>query len=162
MQSQGRPCKVIDPSWLKEATKPHRLVSMKFIAAYLGIHRNTLRRKLKEAGMYQRFTVISDQELDTLLRIFKRRRPESGLSYIVAFLCRYGVRVPGTRVRDAYKRINILGQVLRLNEKILRHEYNSPRPNFCWHCDGHHKLIRWGFVIHGFIDGYCRTVSAKA
>ncbi|ESK81644.1 hypothetical protein Moror_3251 [Moniliophthora roreri MCA 2997] len=27
-----------------------------------------------------------------------------------------------------------------------------------WHLDGHHKLIRWGIVIHGIIDGFCRTV----
>ncbi|ESK83118.1 hypothetical protein Moror_6050 [Moniliophthora roreri MCA 2997] len=27
-----------------------------------------------------------------------------------------------------------------------------------WHIDRHHKLIRWGFVIHGIIDGFCRTV----
>lgn len=26
------------------------------------------------------------------------------------------------------------------------------------HLDGHHKLIRWRFVIHGAIDGYSRTV----
>ncbi|KAI0087666.1 hypothetical protein BDY19DRAFT_892184, partial [Irpex rosettiformis] len=26
------------------------------------------------------------------------------------------------------------------------------------HCDGHHKLIWWGIVLHGFIDGYCHTV----
>ena len=24
--------------------------------------------------------------------------------------------------------------------------------------DGHHKLIRWRFVIHGAIDGYSRVV----
>jgi hypothetical protein len=28
-----------------------------------------------------------------------------------------------------------------------------------WHLDGHHKLIRWGIVIHGFVDGYSRLVS---
>lgn len=28
--------------------------------------------------------------------------------------------------------------------------------------DGHHKLIRWGFVIHGIIDGYCQTVCISA
>lgn len=30
---------------------------------------------------------------------------------------------------------------------------------FCLrHLDGHHKLIRWRFVIHGAIDGYSRVV----
>ncbi|KAI9571411.1 hypothetical protein HD554DRAFT_2016771, partial [Boletus coccyginus] len=27
------------------------------------------------------------------------------------------------------------------------------------HLDGYHKLIYWGFVIHGLIDGFCQTVS---
>ncbi|KAI5982901.1 hypothetical protein EDC04DRAFT_2616344 [Pisolithus marmoratus] len=31
------------------------------------------------------------------------------------------------------------------------------RPNALWHMDGHHKLIRWGIVIHGIVDGYCHT-----
>lgn len=26
------------------------------------------------------------------------------------------------------------------------------------HIDGHHKLIRWRFVIHGGIDGYTRKI----
>ena len=33
--------------------------------------------------------------------------------------------------------------------------------NDVWHCfftDGHHKLVRWGLVTHGGIDGYSRLV----
>ncbi|KAI6114827.1 hypothetical protein EDD16DRAFT_1483344, partial [Pisolithus croceorrhizus] len=35
-------------------------------------------------------------------------------------------------------------------------------PNAVWHINGHHKLIRWGIVIHGFIDGFCRTVCENS
>ncbi|KAG2364284.1 hypothetical protein BDR07DRAFT_1280150, partial [Suillus spraguei] len=38
-------------------------------------------------------------------------------------------------------------------------KYHVKRPNVLWHVDGHHKLIRWGIVIHGFIDGFCRMVQ---
>ncbi|KAF8525655.1 hypothetical protein JB92DRAFT_2593485, partial [Gautieria morchelliformis] len=100
------------------------------------------------------FTAISNQGLDKLLTMFKTRRPESGLSYITCFLCRHSIWVPGPRIWESYRRINTLSQVLCRNERILRREYGSPCPNFIWHCDGHHKLIRWGFVIHGFIGGY--------
>ncbi|KAJ7927346.1 hypothetical protein B0H13DRAFT_1598765, partial [Mycena leptocephala] len=48
---------------------------------------------------------------------------------------------------------------LRTHLAIRRRRYKVPRPNYLWHCDGYHKLIWWGIVIHGFIDGYCRTVS---
>ncbi|KZT03415.1 uncharacterized protein LAESUDRAFT_659772, partial [Laetiporus sulphureus 93-53] len=38
-------------------------------------------------------------------------------------------------------------------------KYKFLRLNALWHCDGHHKLIHWEIVIHGFIDGFCHTVS---
>lgn len=33
-----------------------------------------------------------------------------------------------------------------------------PHPNYIWHIDGTHKMIRWRLVIHGGIDGFSRTV----
>ena len=54
-----------------------------------------------------------------------------------------------------------------------RRPYSVPGPNSLWHMgllylsecpcvnfflDGHHKLIRWGFVTHGGIDGYSRLI----
>lgn len=36
--------------------------------------------------------------------------------------------------------------------------YSVPFPNSLWHIDGHHKLVRWRFVIHGAIDGFSRTI----
>ncbi len=38
-------------------------------------------------------------------------------------------------------------------------EYSVPAPNSLWHLDGYHKLIRWGLVIHGGIDGYSRLIT---
>jgi hypothetical protein len=134
---------------------------MKTLANLLGIHRNTLRRKMKEAGVYKRFTDITDHDLDLLLGVFKHRRPESGLRYVIGFLRHHGLRIQKERVRGSYGRVNALGRALRRNKKIERREYTVPRPNFVWHCDGHHKLIRWGIVIHGFIDGFCRTVGSN-
>ncbi|KIK25392.1 hypothetical protein PISMIDRAFT_96746, partial [Pisolithus microcarpus 441] len=37
-------------------------------------------------------------------------------------------------------------------------KYYVKQPNAVWHIDGHHKLICWGIIIHGFIDGFCCTV----
>ncbi len=34
-----------------------------------------------------------------------------------------------------------------------------PHPNAVCHIDGNMSLIRWGFVIHGGIDGYSRMVT---
>ncbi|KAJ7584222.1 hypothetical protein C8J56DRAFT_735916, partial [Mycena floridula] len=59
------------------------------------------------------------------------------------------------RVRASLQRVDGLGQVLRNHEAIDRQRYSVPHSNYLWHLDGHHKLIKWGFVIHGIIDGYC-------
>ncbi|KAJ7576111.1 hypothetical protein C8J56DRAFT_800666, partial [Mycena floridula] len=37
--------------------------------------------------------------------------------------------------------------------------YKLSRPNALWHLDSHHKLILWGIIIHGIVDGYSRTVG---
>ncbi|KAJ7443290.1 hypothetical protein FB451DRAFT_975144, partial [Mycena latifolia] len=56
------------------------------------------------------------------------------------------------RVRKSLQRVDGLGKLLRTNT-IRRRSYSVPRPNYLWHCDGHHKLIWWGIVFHGFVDG---------
>jgi hypothetical protein len=57
------------------------------------------------------------------------------------------------------RRVDDLGQTLRDWKVVQWKVYSVKRPNALWHLDGHHKLIRWGIVIHGVIDGYCRTVG---
>ncbi len=42
--------------------------------------------------------------------------------------------------------------------RLIRRVYDVPGPNALWHLDGHHKLIHWGFVTHGCIDGYSRLI----
>ncbi|KAI6001619.1 hypothetical protein F5J12DRAFT_723589 [Pisolithus orientalis] len=39
-----------------------------------------------------------------------------------------------------------------------RHKYHVKWPNVLWHINGYYKLIQWGIIIHGFIDGFCHTV----
>lgn len=41
---------------------------------------------------------------------------------------------------------------------VSRRQYSVPWPNSLWHLDGHHSLIRWGLVIHGYIDGFSRQI----
>ncbi|KAH9853327.1 hypothetical protein C2E23DRAFT_728952, partial [Lenzites betulinus] len=69
------------------------------------------------------------------------------------------LHVQKTRVCESLRRINGLRHVLRNHAAIDRHEYIVPHPNYLWHIDGHHKLIRWAIVIHGGANGYDRVVS---
>ena len=69
------------------------------------------------------------------------------------------LRVPWLVAQCALRRMDGLRYVLRWRDVIRRRKYDVPRPNYLWHIDGHHKLIFWGIVIHGIVDGFCRSVS---
>jgi hypothetical protein len=155
----GRPSKTLDTSWLQDAVSGRRHLKMNAIATLLGIHRNTLRYKLRTMGLYHRFTHLSDSDLDVILKIWKRLRPSSGLRYAAGFLRRHGIRIQKERVRHSMIRIDGLGQELRRHDGIMRREYISCMSNAVWHFDGMHKLIMWGFVVHGGVDGHDHMVG---
>jgi Bacterial regulatory protein, Fis family len=159
---RGRPQKVINLEFLQDATNPKRRIALKTLAEKLGMHRNTLHYKLKALGIDNKFSALTDNDLDTLVKVFRQQQPESGLRYLTGFLRKHGLKVQRRRVRAAVNRVDRLGQTLRrrISTKATRQQYKVSRPNALWHIDGHHKLIHWGIVIHGCVDGYSRTVRS--
>jgi hypothetical protein len=147
--------------YLREATASHRQIKLTQLAQTLGVHRNTLYHHMKQHGVVRQYSALSNQDLDNLVKIFKRRKPDSGLCYVIGFLRAHGFRVQRRRVVSSVKRVDGLGSRLRERKVIKRKKYKVQRPNALWHVDGHHKLICWGFVIHGIVDGYDRTVCAS-
>ncbi|KAK6988415.1 hypothetical protein R3P38DRAFT_2573347 [Favolaschia claudopus] len=158
-RKRGRPAKHIDPAYLRDATAPNRNIKLNDLAAALKVHRHTLRKRMRELGMKKGFDDIDDHDLDTLTRKYKAKKPTSGLRYLRGHFRRHGLRIQRERARLSLKRVDALGQALRSHLRINRRRYKVPRPNYLWHCDGHHKLIWWGVVIHRFVDGYCRTIT---
>ena len=155
---RGRPAIVIDPAWLKDATSSHRRIPLTTIAKALNIHRNTLRNKMRRHNIVRKFSDISDKDLEHLIRAFKLMKPNSGLRYVMGFLKGNGLMVQKTRVRAALQRLDGLCQALRNHAAIDRREYTVPYSNYLWHIDGYHKLINWGFVLHGGADGHDHAV----
>lgn len=157
---RGRPRKDINIDLLREIANPKRRIPLTKMAKKLGVHRHTLRSKLKENNMDTAFSTISNNDLDGLIKSYRESHSECGQQYIIGFLRQQGLRVQTSRVRASLARIDRLGQTLRRQkmEKTKRRQYQVPRPNALWHIDGHHKLILWGIVIHGVVDGYSRTV----
>jgi hypothetical protein len=153
--------KTVSGDFLREAMSSKRNITLTELAYKLKMHRHTLRRKMKLHGVIRKFDELSDADLDLLITVFKVEKPNSGLRYLIGFLHRHGLRVQRERVRQSLRRVDGLGQELRRRNTIQRRKYKVPRPNFLWHLDGHHKLIWWGIVIHGLIDGYCRTVCVQ-
>lgn len=70
-----------------------------------------------------------------------------------------GYTVQRRRIRESLNRVDPRNTALRWGALVSRRVYFVPWPNSLWHLDGHHSLIRWGFVIHGCIDGYSRRIN---
>lgn len=156
---RGRPAKAVDLRWLRDATTTKRRLTLKNISNTLGIHRNTLRSYLGQHNFSRRYVDISDADLDAHARKFRRQRPSSGYRYFMGYLQVLGVKVQRSRIREALRRVSGAARVLYTHRKIDRQPYRVGGSNRLWHIDGHHKLIRWGIVIHGMIDGHDRMVS---
>lgn len=155
---QGRPSKSISTAFLKNAFNPSRNISITKIASVLGVHRNTLSRKLRETGIQRRYSEISDQELQAIIREFRIERPDAGQSYVIAHFRQNNIRVQRWRLRKALQEVDGVGIRLRTRKPIIRRSYSNPRPMAVWHMDAHLKANHWGISLHGIIDGYSRKV----
>lgn len=114
---------------------------------------------MKELDINRDFTEITDEDLDGIIREYKQQRPTAGLSYIMGYLRSEKLHIQRWRVAASHNRVSPLAAELNGAEAIQRRTYWVKRPNSLWHCDGYHKLIKYGFVVHGFADGHDRVVS---
>ena len=62
------------------------------------------------------------------------------------------------QVRASLERVDPVGVAGRWSQHrcVLRRVYSVPYPNAVWHIDNNLRLVRWGFVVHGVIDGFSR------
>ena len=51
-------------------------------------------------------------------------------------------------VRDGLHQINSNGINARKKRRLNRRVYDVQGPNYLWHLDTNHKLVRWYFVIY--------------
>ena len=129
------------------------------IAAILGVSRYTIYRRLHEEGrFYDRYTDISDQDLDRTIAMLKVEHPQDGEVMMIGHLYRQQIRIPRARLRASIHTVDHEGTESRRLRAIRRRIYHVDHSNTVWHLDGNHKLIRWRFVIHGAVDGYSRKL----
>ena len=139
-------------------------ITQALLAKKLGIHCNMLCERLKESSIDTSFSDISDDDLDQIVKGYCDSHPNSGMGYLYGHLRSQGLYVQHRRIRKSIERVDQLGQALRhrtVAKKVWK-KYKVDRPSSLWPIDGHHKLILWGIVIHGVIDGYTRKVHHKS
>ena len=125
----------------------------KDISAILDVSVKTLQRRAKNWNLSKFHQNINDDEVDTIVREIIDRFPTAGEVMLAGYLKSQSVSIQQRRLRESIHRIRGHSTTSR---RIQRRVYNVPGPNYLWHADGHHKLIRYRLVIHGAIDGFSR------
>ncbi|KAG6848987.1 hypothetical protein H0H93_012214 [Arthromyces matolae] len=102
---------------------------------------------------------LTDDALDLVMRHILEIFPSFGRRMITGQILEMGHRVSRARIRASYERV--MGAPAGLNVRLVgRRTYSVPGPNSLWHHDGQHGLIKYRIVIHAFVDGYSRMVTA--
>ena len=114
------------------------------ISELLGVSVSTVRRRMAEYNLSITATYASmdSNELDSLVREIQTRFPMCGNRQMQGHLLARGYRIQQHRIREAQRRVDPQGSVLRRLNSIRRRVYSVPAPLSLWHIDGNHKLIR--------------------
>ena len=128
-----------------------------------GTSRKTISRRVRSFNLRKevpKYDEISNEALDLIVSEVLHDFPNCGIRRMKGFLLGQGIRVQWSRVRSSLWRTDPSGILLQTSQLSIvnRCHYSVPGPRSLWHLDGNHKLIRWGFVIHGHVDGYSSRI----
>ena len=120
---------------------------------------NTVSEDGREGVSFDRYSPVSDQVLDNIVAEIKQSHPNDGEVLLTGHLRRQSIFLPRTRIRASIHRIDPVGTAARRSIAVRRRVYHADGPNYVWHLDGHHKLIKYRLVTHAAIDGYSRLIT---
>ena len=91
----------------------------------------------------------------------KTDHPNAGEVMVLGHLHAKGIHVPRAKIchASAIHRLDPLGPTECRRPPIRRWVYSVPCPNYVWHIDGNHKLIKWHLVVHHGIGGSAAWLS---
>lgn len=83
-------------------------------------------------------TVVTDAELETVIREIRQDAPFSGVQMMCGSLRMRGIKVTRERVRSALRSIDPISGARRWPANIIRRRpYSVPGPNSLWHIGMH-------------------------
>ena len=114
------------------------------IADMLGVSVRTVCRRMSDFGLSIRaqYSHLDDADLDSVVADIQSQFPTCGNRQMQGHLLSRGYRVQQARVREAQRRVDPNGSIMRRLHVLNRREYSVPSPRSLYHIDGHHKLIR--------------------
>ena len=116
-------------------------------------------RIMNDAGIFRSYTEIDEASFDNIVREIKSEDPNAGEVMVMGHLRAKGFHIQCQKIRDSIHRVDPEGVASRGRDKPRRRVYETPCPNYVWHIDGNHKLIRWKIVTHLSIDGFSRVIT---
>ena len=121
----------------------------------------TVYKLLGETGVEYsaRFTNIDDSHLDKIIAEIKETHPNTVKIIVMGHLRARNIRVQRNRVRASIHRVDPQGPIERNSRNFHPRVYDTPCPNYVWHLNRNHKLVKWGFVTHLGIDGFSRLIT---
>ena len=133
------------------------------ISKIIGASKKTVSRRIQGFEILReipKYTDINSDDLENIVQQIIGEFPNSGIRMLKGHLLSKGIKVTWERVRCTLWKVDPEGVLNRSKQRpmINRRVYSVPGSLALWHIDGNHKLIRWGFVIHGGVDGYSRKV----
>ena len=105
-----------------------------------------------------RYSDISVADIQHAVSSIKGNHPNAGEVMLQGHLKAQGINVQRSKIRKAIHDLDP-SATTRKRPAIRRRVFSVPYPNYLWHHDGNHKLIRWRFVVHHCIDGFSRLVT---
>jgi hypothetical protein len=126
------------------------------MASLLNVGERTIERRLHDfkISMVTSFSLISNDELDAIVRDIINEFPNVGNRRLQGFLRAKGINIQQHRARESLRRVDPEGVLLRAIELniIKRQPYHVDSPLSLWHIDGYHKLIRQvNFCLVNFV-----------
>ncbi|KAK3581807.1 hypothetical protein CHS0354_028814 [Potamilus streckersoni] len=120
---------------------------VKEMADMLGVSKQTVERRLNQLDLKvrQMYSLLCDEELDQEVKKLTTEFPFVVYRTISAILLSQGHRVQEYRIRQAMLNVDPQGVLFRrlfiTTCRVQRRTYVSG-PQFLWHIDGNHKLVR--------------------
>ena len=138
----------------------HMGYSVSQTAEACSVSRSVLYRRMQQLGISyrDRFYRLDNNSLDTAVTDIKLNHSNCGEVMITCHLRARGIIVQRRRVLECIHQVDPHGGDDWRCRRIRCRVYSVPCPNFIWHLNGNHKLIRWRFVVHVGIDGFGRFV----
>ena len=129
------------------------------VASFFEVSRPCIYKAIRDYGIeYRKFTDLSDSRLQEIVASVKENHPRAGEVMLQGHLRVQGLHVQRNRLCTAIHHDDPMGADARRRPPIRRRVYSALCPNYLWHIDGNHKLIRWRIVLHHAVDGFSRLV----